>query len=164
MPIKAAARSIRHAVRMGSRRRAGSAGPVSAADRRQIVRHEDRKLIGLPDDVARALVAHEARGDLISARPAQPVPGMDYVAMAVRLRAATVSVRRSHRVRWIAAGVVSGTAVVAGLGYLVYSAVRAIIQILPGMIAVTVLIALAWFLLGQVGACPGIHCPGCRHH
>jgi hypothetical protein len=31
------------------------------------------------------------------------------------------------------------------------------------LVAIAVLVLLGWLGLGQVGACPGVHCPGCKH-
>jgi hypothetical protein len=31
------------------------------------------------------------------------------------------------------------------------------------LVAVMVLVLLLWVGLGQLGACPGVHCPGCKH-
>jgi hypothetical protein len=52
------------------------------------------------------------------------------------------------------------------VGWLLYLLVQALIAALIAALPIIIglLAALVvWFLLGQAGACPGLHCPGCRH-
>ena len=133
------------------------------SDRRQIVRYEDRRIVGYPEDVSRLVDAWRAEGRLLGVRAPVPVPGSDRWAVAVRLRAdrpAPVPVRRSYRVRWVAAGAVAGTGVLAGLGWLAYLALVAVLPYLAG--TAVLLLLLCWVALGQSGSCPGLHCPGCK--
>lgn len=133
-----------------------------------VAAYEDRRIVGYPDEVAALVENWRACGQLVGLRAPKAVPGTRHVAVAVRLRTqpqpAPVSARRSHRAHFIAGGSLVGAGGLVGVGYLAYSAVMAVIPLLPGAIALVLLLALAWFVLGQAGACPGVHCPGCRHH
>jgi hypothetical protein len=65
--------------------------------------------------------------------------------------------RREVHPNVVVAGLITATVLVAA----------ACIVFLAGHITVVALVAvaalLAWVGLGQLGACPGVHCPGCKH-
>jgi hypothetical protein len=62
---------------------------------------------------------------------------------------------------------VSPNAVAAGLITATVLVAAAWVVFLAGHLAVVALVVvaalLAWVGLSQVGACPGVHCPGCKH-
>jgi hypothetical protein len=133
----------------------------------------DELLVDQPDRVATAVRALAARGDLLAMTVPKPLPdGSGRVAVRVRLRgevlhkvptgaAPNLRPRRvrsspSSRRQRVIAGSVAGAGLLVGVGYLVYRA-------WPLILATLVLLAVIWYGLGRVGACPGIHCPGCRH-
>lgn len=75
--------------------------------------------------------------------------------------------RRRFRTRVVVTVLAVACALLALAGWLLYLLVQALIAaliaalpFLLGFLAVLVV----WWLLGQTGACPGLHCPGCRHH
>jgi hypothetical protein len=125
----------------------------------------DTRLVGYPDEVANALRTMHERGDLAEV-PQQAQHLRDgRVAVNVRVIDRTRPVRhRSHR-RWVAIGVASGTAVTAGVVYLVYLAVTALLAHLALILGTgALMLLLGWVGAGQAGACPGLHCPGCKCH
>jgi hypothetical protein len=117
-----------------------------------------RTIVGEPRQVANSLVALRRRGDLASWTPPRYLSD-GRVAVSVRVVDRTPAPRpvRRVRTRWVVTGVATGTALAAGVGYLVYLA-------LPVILVVAAIVAVVWFLLGQRAACPGLHCPGCRCH
>jgi hypothetical protein len=133
-----------------------------------------RPIRGDQREVANALASLARRGDLVSWTPRRHLPNgrIEVLARYVDRTQRTPDqtplpmpepVRRRVRVRWVVGGVAVGVGVGSGLGFAVYKVLVAVIPLLPAAFALLVLLALAWFLLGRAGACPGLHCPGCRH-
>lgn len=65
--------------------------------------------------------------------------------------------RREVSPNLVAAGLVTATVLVAA-AWVVFLAGH-----VAAVAVVVVAVLLAWAGLGQVGACPGLHCPGCKH-
>lgn len=59
---------------------------------------------------------------------------------------------------------VAVVAAVAVVGYLLYLLVQLIVTHLALIIGALIGVVAVWFALGRAGVCPGLHCPGCRHH
>lgn len=119
----------------------------------------DRPLVGEPAQVDAALAALRARGDLVAEGACvELVDGR----IAVELR----YVDRTPEPRSYRAPVVAGGAVVtAGLiGVAGWLAVEWMIGHWVLIVGALIAAAVVMVALGRVGACPGIHCPGCRHH
>lgn len=126
----------------------------------------DQQLVGYPDQVANALRTMHERGDLAEL-PQQAQHLRDgRVAVNVRVIDRTPPARTHSRVRRMVAVVAGGTIALASVGYLVYLATMELVDhalpVLGGVILLMLL--LGWVGAGQAGACPGLHCPGCRCH
>lgn len=125
---------------------------------------------GTPDQVRAWLErAHEA-GRLVAVTPPVPVaPGSDRIQVTatvlpmVQVEAYARSGRQGQPVRWSVRRrlVVASTVAVLLLGaagwvaYEIWVYRYVILLVVAGLLA-------AWVLLGRAGACPGLHCPGCR--
>jgi hypothetical protein len=123
-----------------------------------------RPIIGDLYEVMAALDTLDSRGDLVEWTEDRTLADGRIVVNARYVDRTPAPTRRRVRVRWVVAGSVAGAGVLTGVGYAMYLAVVAVLPLLPGIVALGLLVALAWFLLGQRAACPGIHCPGCRCH
>jgi hypothetical protein len=65
--------------------------------------------------------------------------------------------RREVNPNMVVAGLITATVLVAA-AWVVFLASHITVVALVAVAAL-----LAWVGLGQVGACPGVHCPGCKH-
>jgi hypothetical protein len=134
-----------------------------------------RSVTGTPAEVAATVAMIRDTGRLVAATaPRQRAAADSRVTVVVTVRgprtaAAPVPRRRSRR--WIAPTVIiaASTATVAALGYAVATLARATVHAVTANVHIVLggllLLALVLFVfvLGRAGACPGIHCPGCRH-
>lgn len=120
-----------------------------------------RTIEGTGKDVERTLQRIRARRDLVSPIP-NNLRSMPHVVVHVHVIERPP--RRRVRTRWVAAGVAGGTVALAGAGWLAYIAVDALLAhalpLLGGLVLLMLL--LGWVGAGQAGACPGLHCPGCK--
>jgi len=156
-----------------------------------VPRFVGRTVVGSPDHVANVLRSTMDSGRLVAATAPVPVPNApDVVAVRMRLRAPTPSgATRSGQLkptparlvtaytltsttprRWrrraavIAALTALAAGLLAGVAYLVWLAMQALIAALPVLVAAALVLAVLWSVLGRAGVCcPGLHCPGCRH-
>lgn len=142
------------------------AGPRSALD---VVRLDaDRiSLIGSPAALHQQLEARRRAGVLLSASALTPTPDGRFLT--------TVTVARQHRpyrpVVEPGRRAMAGVAVVAGgwtATVLVLLAVAVLSVVVLWQLRLYILggagiLCAALFLLGRLGVCPGIHCPGCPH-
>jgi hypothetical protein len=127
----------------------------------------EREWTGDAVAVRRAVELARERGQLVDEQWLPATPGEAAVKVVLRPGALPAGQRQRQRSvpwRWIAgATALVGSAV--GTGWLLWLAANAAVGWLvahaahiAGGLAV---VALAWWLLGQAGACPGVHCPGC---
>lgn len=124
----------------------------------------EQQLVGRPHEVANALRTMSARGVLVERGPVRRV-GPDRVLVDARvINREPVRARRRVRARWVVSVVVAGTGALAAAGYWAYLSTRALLPLLERGAAVVLVVLAAWWLLGRAGACPGLHCPGCRHN
>jgi hypothetical protein len=141
-------------------------------------------VIGTADQLANLVANHRTAGTLIAAGWPQALPDRPgHYQLRIRIReqisarptgrviAADLSHdarhRRLRRRTGIAATITAITGVIAGLtaavAYLVGQLVVLITAHLAVIVGVGVLVVLLLAALGRVGACSGMHCPGCRH-
>lgn len=122
-----------------------------------------RTIEGTGKDVERILQRIKARGDLVSPIPKNLVPMQRVV---VHVHVIQRPERRRVQTRWVVAGVAGGTVALGGAGFLAYLATAELVAnalpFLGGLILLMLL--LGWVGAGQAGACPGLHCPGCKCH
>lgn len=116
--------------------------------------HEKRSAVVVRSDT-RAMYSPRAA-------PARPVP---LVAEGRIVPPPPRLVRRRFRRRWVVPVAVASTSVAAigGAVWLILTVAEFLAAHLLQVAGGAVLLALLVAGLGQVGACPGIHCPGCRH-
>jgi hypothetical protein len=146
-------------------------------------RYVDRTVVGTPAHVANVLRSTMDNGRLVAATAPRPVVNMPGTVMlrmrlhpptpgptpAARIVAARTAVpplprRWRRRAAVVTAVSVLALAVVAGLAYLVWLAVQALIAALPLLIgAALALYVLRRYLTRAGVCCPGIHCTGCKH-
>ena len=126
----------------------------------------EQQLRGHPADVANALLVMKRRGDLVSWTPVGQRRGPDPLVVLNVRRVDRTSVRRRVRRRWVVASVAGGTVALTGAGFLAYLATAELVaHALPFLGGLVLLMhALGWVGAGQAGACPGLHCPGCKCH
>lgn len=127
-------------------------------------RVRDLPIVGEPHEVANALRALRRRGDLVQRGPVRRVGPQRVVVDTRVVDRAPVRLRRRRRARLVVSIVVAGTGTLAGLGYWTYLGTRALLPLAERVGAVVAIVAVVWYLLGRAGACPGLHCPGCRHN
>jgi len=131
-----------------------------------------REWAGSVDAVRRALEIAEGRGQLVSVEPLRAGPRG--VAVRVVLRPATLiqtptaprqipRQRHRHLARWIAAGAFGLAGLTALLGWAIYLLFVWLAAHVAEVLGVLGALLAALWLLGRVGVCPGVHCPGCRH-
>jgi hypothetical protein len=126
-------------------------------------RQVQRTIVGQPAAVEKLVWSLKQRGDLVAGQPVPEVVRLSggRIAVAVKVLDRTPEPRpRRTRVRWVVAGTVAGAGVLSGVGYLVWLA----LPVLEGLALLAAVVFVAWMLLGQRGACPGLHCPGCKCH
>jgi len=70
---------------------------------------------------------------------------------------------RPRRWTWIAAGCAAGAVILGALVWLVVLAVAWLTAHVAQVLGVVAGSVAVLYVLGRVGACPGFHCPGCRH-
>lgn len=80
-----------------------------------------------------------------------------------RVRLLDVAPRRRIRRAVIVSGVVGGGIVLTAATWAVVVAVAWVVGHLAAILFAAMLAALVMLGLGQVGICPGVHCPGCKH-
>lgn len=124
----------------------------------------DRTVVAGTSEVAAFLRAADEQGRLL--RFESPVPaGPGRVSVQVRLVEPKSAGRSVMSRPWLLAAVAVGTLVaLALLGYAVVEVVAWVAahwRTLLGGTAFLCVLAI-WHLLGRSGACPGIHCPGCK--
>jgi ABC-type nitrate/sulfonate/bicarbonate transport system permease component len=115
---------------------------------------------GTPAQVRATLRAWQASGQLIDHTAEQPVPGAPGRVMVRYWLAKRPTPRTAGRsgaavAAGLAVGLVAGVAVGLAVGWVLHHLV-----VLAGVAAVVLLVA--WWLAGQSGSCPGLHCPGCK--
>lgn len=124
----------------------------------QVRRH--RKVVGHPAAVANAIQTAHRQGRLVEYSRARWVNRRDVVVDLVLIEPAP----RPRR-RWVLPTAI-GTTVAGALtaaGYGVYTVGTWTAEHWQELLGAAALAALAlWWLLGRVGACPGLHCPGCK--
>jgi hypothetical protein len=133
--------------------------------------HTDRTVVGNPVEVTNALTTLTATGRVVGTTRPRRMPGNDprvYVIVRLLDRPASLGpVRRRNRLAVVAAVVGTVLLTLAGLGYLAFVLLQAVVAALPAILGVLALAAgllLLWYRLGRAGVCcPGLHCPGCRH-
>ncbi|MFC0533954.1 hypothetical protein [Phytohabitans kaempferiae] len=146
-------------------------------------RYVDRTVFGTPEHVANVLRSTMDNGRLVAATAPRPVVNMPgAVMLRMRLHQPTPGTVHSPRIvtartiaaplprRWrrraavVTAVSVLSLAVLAGVAYLVWLAVQALIAALPLLIgAALALYVLSRFLTRAGVCCPGMHCSGCKH-
>lgn len=118
------------------------------------------QVIGPPHAVANAIETAHRQHRLVQASPVRWVNRRQVAVDLVLLDPAP----RPRR-RWVLPTAV-GTTVAAALGgavYVVYTVGTWTAEHWQELLGAAALAALAlWWLLGRVGACPGLHCPGCK--
>jgi hypothetical protein len=130
---------------------------------REIAPVEQREFIGSPVELAREEDMLRWSGRHVATSPPRSLGDGRYrVVILVRRRT----------VPTVPSGVRAGAATFAVLvavalaGWLLYvrtaSLLRTVGQVAAGLAGVALLAAVGWFVLGQLGRCPGFHCPGCR--
>jgi hypothetical protein len=141
-------------------------------------------VVGTADQLANLIANHRTAGTLITAGRPLPVPDRPgHYQLRIRLRehmsarpttriisagpSPDARDRRLHRRTRIAATIMAITGTIATLAataaYLLGQLVELITEHLAVILGVGVLVVLLLAALGRVGACPGIHCSGCRH-
>ena len=118
------------------------------------------QVIGPPVAVKNAIQTAQRRGTLVRSSPTRWINGHQVVVDLVLLEPAP---KPRARRALIAAAATAGIAALAGATYAVYAAVAWAVthwQLLLG--AALTAVALLWWLVGRLGACPGLHCPGCK--
>jgi hypothetical protein len=140
----------------------------------ELTRYRERPdvIVDHPEAVLSFLRHLDARGELVSYEPTHPVIDnagrvtVRYVRRELAPRAA-LPARAGHPApaRWsvrrraaVAAAVVVPLALVAGL--LLWWLWVHIVLVLG--VTVAALLLTGWWGAGQVGVCPGLHCPGCK--
>lgn len=130
------------------------------------VLYVDRPVIGTEVEVANVLRNLRGRGQLVASTPARPVgTGDPRVQLIVRILPTPpqpVAAPWYRTPRGIAGIVATVLVILAGLGYLAFLLVQAVIAALPLLLTVLFLTALVGAGLRRVGVCcPGLHCSGC---
>lgn len=127
-------------------------------------------LIGTPDHVRACLEALHANGELVSMTPPKPA-GTGQVVVRVELtptrpRQRPDKVGTRPRQGWrVPAAVIGGAVVAVGaLVALLWWAVLWLADHAAQVLGVLGALLVVVWLLGRVGVCPGVHCPGCRHN
>lgn len=154
---------------------------MTAVDRRQTVRRTqvtphttERRIVGTPAEVASTIDRVRRSGRLVAMTRPRPMPeGGGRVCVNVRFLATPVRTARQvaadHRrtvlrtAGRVAAVVVTVTGLAAAVVYAVSRLIAALLHLLPYLGVALVVAVIAWALLGRVGVCPGLHCPGCSH-
>ncbi len=142
--------------------------------------NERQKVIGERDNLERLLHDGLRSGEIELA--GMPVPSLDYPgkfeavylpAAAPRAVAAPRPVRQVRRQvrRRVPLGAKVGIGVslamlAGGLTWATYLIVAAVVAHWAAILGLLVvaLVLVAWWGAGQAGACPGLHCPGCKCH
>jgi hypothetical protein len=128
-------------------------------------------IIGTVDQVRAHLEALHASGDLVSLSPPRPA-GTGLVRVRVEVRAlvkpTTTRPRQTPtrpRQGWqVPAAVIGGAlAAVGALVALLWWVVLWLADHAAQVVGVLGALLFVLWLLGRAGACPGFHCPGCRH-
>jgi hypothetical protein len=118
-----------------------------------------------PSAVRRAVQLARARGQLVAVEPLPAPCGQAAVRVVLRTQALPTPPRRTHY--WWAAGALVFVAAAGGVGWVMWWAASWAAahsaQIGRVVLGAAVVVVGGWWLLGRIGACPGIHCPGCRH-
>lgn len=104
-------------------------------------------------------------GELVPA-PARPVVQRSRTGVVVDGRTVPRTTPRRARRRGpiVAGAVVAVGAVLAGAGFAVAWLVSVVVVSLPAILGGVAVLLAVLYGLGRVGVCPGLHCPGCRHH
>lgn len=126
------------------------------------MRHLERHWTGHPTALRRAVELARQRGQLVDER------WLTSREVVVRLRPALPPAPRRRAGRWWAVGLATAGSLAIGVGWAVWwvlswVAVHAV-AIGKGALGVAAVVAGVWWLLGRLGACPGVHCPGCACH
>lgn len=126
-------------------------------------------LIGTPGQVRARLEVLYASGKLISLTPPQQ-HGPGQVVVRVQLRDVQPRQRPDKvgtgpRQDWRVPAAVCGFVVVVAVAVvaLLWWAVLWLAAHVALVLGILGALLLVLFLLGRAGACPGFHCPGCRH-
>lgn len=137
------------------------------------------QLYGTRDDLDQVVDEARRRGVLVRATMVRPTRALGIYTQAMVLRLdddepvdlpAIEPQPWYRRPRFLVAVVAAAIGSLIVVGWLLYLAVAAALSaataaakaIAPAAGAVAFVVFVGWLLLGQAGACPGLHCPGCK--
>jgi hypothetical protein len=121
-------------------------------------------IIGEPDQVAAALERVRDEDRLVEGRvEAYYANGrVKVIARIIDRPGPQPRRRRRLRTRVVVTMLAVASVLLAVAVWLTYMLVQALIAALPIILGILGILLLIW-IGGQLGVCPGIHCPGCRH-
>jgi hypothetical protein len=122
----------------------------------------ERHWTGYEITVRRAVEVARHRGQLVDVQWLPASPGRASAVVRLRPHVLPAAPRTRRSSWWWAAGLgAAGTVALGGWG--LWIAVSWLVAHAAHIAGGAAILALLWIGLGQLGACPGVHCPGCRH-
>jgi ferric-dicitrate binding protein FerR (iron transport regulator) len=134
-----------------------------------VARYEDHTVVATPAEAAVVLATAQRQHRLVYASaprtwPADPSKVMFQLRLVAMPHLTARPTRPARRRRWGVLGLVAvGLAAAGGVLWLVITVVQFATANWQALLGAVVGLALAlWFAAGRAGACPGIHCVGCK--